>query len=70
MAEEQEAMLKINDQEYKISDLSDNAKAQLQSLRFADVEIQRLNMQLALVKTARNAYQSALVDELPKVNAH
>ena len=70
MAEEQEAMLKINDQEYKISDLSDNAKAQLQSLRFADVEIQRLNMQVALAKTARNAYQSALVDELPKVNAH
>ena len=66
MSEQQEPTLKINDKEYKVADLSDDAKAQLQSLRYSDAEVQRLNMQLALVKTARNAYQNALVAALPK----
>ncbi len=66
MSEQQEAILKFNDKEYKIADLSDNAKAQLQSLRLTDAEIQRLNMQLAIAKTAKNAYQTALANALPK----
>ena len=66
MSEQNEPRLKIDDKEYKISDLSDDAKAQLQSLRFTEVELQRLNMQLALVKTARMAYQKALASALPK----
>ncbi len=65
MSEQQEAVIKFNDKEYKVADLSDNAKAQLQSLRYTDAEIQRLNMQLAIAKTARNAYQTALANELP-----
>ena len=48
MSDQKEAMLKINDKEYKVSDLSDEAKAQLQSLRFSEAEIQRLKMQLSV----------------------
>ncbi|PID42485.1 MAG: hypothetical protein CSB48_09665 [Proteobacteria bacterium] len=66
MAEQQEAKLKINDKEYLISDLSDDARAQLQSLQFAKAEVQRLNAQLAIAKTAEQAYQRALVASLPK----
>ncbi|MDA3808493.1 MAG: DUF6447 family protein [Thiomicrorhabdus sp.] len=66
MTEQKEGTLKINDKEYKMSELSNDAKAQLQSARFADTEIQRLNMQLALVQTARNAYQKALLELLPQ----
>ena len=58
--------LKIDNVDYKIDDLSDNAKAQIQSIQFADAEIQRLNMQLALAQTARNAYMQALNTDLPK----
>jgi len=66
MSDQKEAMLKINDKEYKVSDLSDEAKAQLQSLRFSEAEIQRLKMQLSVTQTAYNAYQNALLTNLPK----
>lgn len=66
MSEQKEQKININGKEYNMADLSQNAKAQLQSLSFADAEVRRLNMQLALAKTARNAYQQALVAELPK----
>ncbi len=63
--EKQEAKLNIDGNEYKISDLSDNAKGQLQGLQAAEAEMKRLNIQLALAQTARNAYMHALQDELP-----
>jgi len=66
MSDQKEAMLKINDKEYKVSDLSDDAKAQLQSLRFSEAEIQRLKMKLSVTQTAFNAYQNALLANLPK----
>ena len=66
MSDQKEAMLKINDKEYKVSDLSDEAKAQLQSLRFSEAEIQRLKMQLSVTQTVYNAYQNALLTNLPK----
>ena len=56
----------INDKEYNLDDLSDNAKAQLGSLQLTDQEIIRLQQQLAIAKTARNAYAQALNAELPK----
>jgi hypothetical protein len=63
---EKDAKLIINGKEYLIKDLSDDAKAQLQSLQFVKAEIQRLNAQLSVVKTAEAAYQRALVEVLPK----
>ena len=56
----------INDTEYLLDDLSDNAKAQLQSMVFAQNEIKRLRSQLAVAETALRAYQQVLVSELPK----
>jgi len=67
MAEKQAeaAMIKINDVDYQLDDLSDDAKGQLQGIQVADAEIKRLNMQLALAQTARNAYMQALQAVLP-----
>lgn len=59
-----EPTLKVGDKTYKLADLSKQAKSQLAALRFADTEVQRLNLQLSLAKTARNAYQQALMAEL------
>ena len=56
----------INNKEYNLDDLSDNAKAQLGSLQLTDQEIIRLQQQLAIAQTARNAYAKALNEELPK----
>jgi len=58
--------IKINDKNYDTETLSDAAKAQLTSLQVTDQEIQRLNIQLAIAQTARNAYARALAELLPK----
>jgi hypothetical protein len=58
--------LKIDNVDYKVDELSDTAKSQLQNVQLADAEIARLNMQLALAKTARNTYMHALSSNLPK----
>ena len=60
MAEKKEATLTINDTQYKIADLSNEAKMQLANLNFAEAEMRRLQGQLALATTARNAYRQAL----------
>lgn len=57
--------LKVDDLEYDIDKLSDEAKAEIRNLRFAESEIQRLTAQLALAQTARNAYMQALLAALP-----
>jgi hypothetical protein len=60
--------IKINNKDYDINDLSNEAKAQLQMLTLAEAEIKRLQTQLAIVKTAKNAYAQALsktVNALP-----
>lgn len=55
----------IDGKEYNMTELSDEAKAQLGSIQFVDSEIQRLNSQLAVLQTARAAYSAALNDVLP-----
>ena len=54
----------IDDKEYDTDALSEETKAQLTSMRLADAEIQRLNIQLAITQTARNAYALAVRNEL------
>jgi len=66
MANEQPGLVRINDREYALADLSDDAKAQLNSLRITNAEIRRLKAQLAIHETARNAYARALDALLPK----
>jgi len=63
MAEDQ--TITIDNNEYDLGNLSEKAKAQLKNLRIAEREIQRLQMQLALAKTARNTYANTLKAELP-----
>ena len=52
--------IKIDNVEYDIEKLSDDAKAQLVSLQFCEQELQRLQAQAAAYQTARQAYANAL----------
>lgn len=47
---------------YDLESLSDETKANLASLQFADQEITRLNLQIAALQTARMAYGKAVKD--------
>lgn len=57
----------IDDKEYDTDTFSDATKAQLTSMRLADAEIQRLNIQLAIAQTARNAYALAVRNDLQEL---
>lgn len=67
MAEKTNTSIKIDDQEYNLSDLSDHAKAQLANIQFVDSQIQQLNNEWAVADTARIAYTNALKAELIKL---
>ena len=58
-------ILKIDNTDYDLDSLSDDAKAQLQSIQFVDQELAKLQMQMAAMQTARNAYVNALKLALP-----
>jgi hypothetical protein len=51
---------------YRMSELSDEAQAQVTSLQFVDAQIAELQAKLAVCPTARNAYQSALEQLVPR----
>ena len=53
------ASINIDNMDYDIDTLSDEAKAQLQSLQFCDSELSRLQAQAAVLQTARMAYSTA-----------
>ncbi|ASQ90917.1 hypothetical protein CHL67_08285 [Prosthecochloris sp. GSB1] len=53
--------VKVNDVEYNLADFSPEAREQLANLRYAESEIKRMQAQLAIVQTARNAYRQALL---------
>ena len=50
----------IDEKDYDVDDLSDEAKAQVVSLNFVDAELNRLQLKIAAMQTARNAYGTAL----------
>ena len=54
------AKITINDKEYNLDSLSDEAKAQIVSLQFVDAELARLQAQVAALQTARIAYGNEL----------
>lgn len=56
--------LTINGSTYEVESLSEAAQMQVANIEGADVEIARLQRQLALMQTARNAYVAALSTEL------
>jgi cell division protein ZapA (FtsZ GTPase activity inhibitor) len=54
----------IDNKEYDVDTLSEEAKAQLVSIQFVDQELQRVNAQAAVLQTARVAYSKALNEAL------
>lgn len=54
--------------EYNTEDLTDNGKAQLASLQFLEVQITKTKNEIAVYQTAKNAYITALKEELEKSN--
>ena len=54
--------IKINDKDYDTDTLSAEANAQLEMLLATESEIRRLNAQLAIAQTAKNAYIRALTE--------
>ena len=58
-------LIKIDNSEYDVGSLSNEAKAQIASIQFVDNEIARLQGQLAAMQTARNTYAKALSSLLP-----
>jgi len=52
--------ININDKDYNTDSLSAEAKAQLEMLLATEGEIRRLQAQLAIAQTAKNAYAQAL----------
>jgi len=63
---EQELEVTVNGTSYKMAELSAEAQAQVTNLQFVDTEIARLHALLAVATTARNAYENALRDALPR----
>lgn len=59
--------IKIDDVEYNLNDLSDNAKAQLANIKFVDEQILQLNNELAVSDTALIGYTNALKAELARI---
>jgi len=57
--------IKIDDKEYDVASLSDEAKNQLTSIQFVDSELARLQAKAAALQTARMAYSKALQTALP-----
>ena len=51
---------------YKVSELSEEAQNQVSSLQFVEAQIAELNAKLAVYQTARNAYQAALQQLVPR----
>jgi len=58
-------IITIDNKEYELDNLSNEAKAQLQSIQFVDAELQRLQAQAAILQTARISYSKALQEALP-----
>lgn len=54
----------IDGVEYDSENLSEEAKAQLTSIKFIDSELLRMSMREAALKTARNAYGQRLAEIL------
>ncbi|WPZ31651.1 DUF6447 family protein (plasmid) [Sulfitobacter sp. OXR-159] len=55
---------------HELSNLSENARAQVTNLRVTDAEIERIKAQMAIYQTARMTYAKALKNELGKAEAH
>lgn len=69
-AETDGASIVMDDKEYKVEDMSDDAKAQLLNIQFVDGQIQQLKNEWAVSDTARLGYTAALKGELVKIDGN
>lgn len=60
------AKITIDNVEYDSESLTQEALAQLQSIKFVDAEVAKLSARVAAMNTARNAYATALQELLPQ----
>lgn len=56
----------INEKKYLVDDLSDKLKNEIQVLNTINKNLSELQIQLAILITAKNAYSKALMDSLEK----
>ena len=56
----------IDNVEYNSEDLTDNGKAQLASLQFLEVQMNKIRSEIEVYQTAHNTYMEALKAELNK----
>jgi hypothetical protein len=63
------SQITIDNKQYELESLSDDAKAQLASIQFVDSELARLQAHAAAYQTARMAYAKALQAALPTATA-
>ncbi len=67
MAEDDQGKkITIDNVEYKLDDLSDEARAQLANIQFVEARLQQLNNEWAVSDTARIGYTNALKADLVK----
>ena len=62
-------ILTLNGKDYDVNQLSDAARAQVTNIQVVDAEISRLQQQLAIAQTARNAYVAALMAAVESAEA-
>lgn len=67
MSKDKDQKINIDGKEYSLSELSDNARAQVANLQFVDAQIQQLNNEWAVADTARIGYTNALKSELDQL---
>lgn len=54
----------VDEIEYNTEDLTENGKAQLASLQFLEVQMNKIKSEIAVYQTARNSYMAILKAEL------
>lgn len=68
-SDKQEGGIQIDGKYYLLSDFSNEAKAELESIRITDLKLSQIQSDIAIAQTARNAYAIALKEALPKPDA-
>ncbi|AFJ03444.1 hypothetical protein Q7C_2310 [Methylophaga frappieri] len=63
---EQSKTITIDGVSYELDNLSEDARVQIHNVQLADNEIQRLNVQLGMARTARSTYVATLKSQLPE----
>ncbi len=64
---EDEVEVTVDGVSYKVSELSEAAREQVANLQFVDAQMAELHSKLAVFQTARNAYQNALQQLVPRI---